>query len=297
VSDPKPCHQSPKSQSQSIPNQYPNSQLVYQSPSKEQLKQRRRQLKQQRQVRAVISLWRLTCMSGILVGLAAVIKQLDWTISQPTQVRIQGNQYLNDEEIRSTLAISYPTPILELAPAQSIARLLDRGSISSVKIDRGLLPPHLNIQIQDLPPVARVLKDDSTESKILVDERGLQLPLSSYQPKVWQSLPKLRLRLPQGGICPNWTPVYHAVNTSPVAIGIIDCRNPQNLILQTEAGKVRLGTIGDKSRLNRQMEQLDRLRNWQKQQEANGADYLDLENPDLPKLQLKRSGSIAANLL
>jgi cell division protein FtsQ len=236
-------------------------------------------------------------MSGILVGLASVINQLDWTISQPTQVRILGNQYLTDEAIRSMLAIPYPKPIFELAPAQAISRSIERGSIASVKIDRGLLPPHLSVQIQDLPPVARILKDESTEPTMLVDERGLQVPLSSYQPQVWQGLPKLRLRPPQAGRCPNWPLVYRAVNTSPVAIGIIDCRNPQNLILQTEAGKVRLGSIGDIARLNRQLEQLDRLRNWQKYTDAISVDYLDLENPDRPKLQLKRSGSIAANLL
>jgi cell division protein FtsQ len=78
-----------------------------------------------------------------------------------------------------------------------------------------------------------------------------------------------------------------------VAIGIIDCRNPLNLILQTEIGTVRLGAIGDRDRLNNQMQQLDRLRDWQKHVSPSDVDLLDLENPDLPKFQLKRNAPMS----
>lgn len=88
-------------------------------------------------------------------------------------------------------------------------------------------------------------------------------------------------------MCLNWTYIYQAIHISPVAIGMVDCRNPQNLILQTEVGKVRLGATGDRSRLNSQIQQLDQLRDWKKHAEGIDVDYLDLENPDSPKLQLK----------
>jgi cell division protein FtsQ len=262
---------------------------VYQPESKEQLKQRRRQLRQQRRIRVIKSLWRFICMIGILTGLGWVINQPDWTISRPEQIRVEGNQYLSDMTIRSMLAIPYPKLIMELSPAQLTAKLIDRSSIANVKIDRGVLPPHLVVQIQDFPPVAKIMQTETTHSQIFIDERGLQLPISSYRPAVWRSLPTLKLRLPTPGTCPEWTQLYHAIHTSPVAIGIIDCRNPQNLILQTELGKVRLGSIGDKSKLNSQMQQLDRLRNWQKHTLPEDVELLDLENPESPKFQLKRS--------
>jgi cell division protein FtsQ len=261
---------------------------VYQPASKEQIKQRRRQLRQQRRLRAVKSLWRFLCMSAILAGLGWLVNQPDWTISKPSQIQIQGNQYLSDATIRSMLSISYPKLIIELAPAQLTTQLIERGSIATVKIDRGLLPPHLIVDIQDLLPVARIMREDGTDSQTFIDERGLQIPISSYRATVWPSLPTRRVRLPSSGICPEWTQLYRAVHTSPVAIGIIDCRNPQNLILQTELGKVRLGAIVDKSRLSDRMQQLDRLRDWQKHTDPKSVDYLDLENPDLPKLQLKQ---------
>jgi cell division protein FtsQ len=270
---------------------------VYQPASKEQQKQRRRQLRQQRRIKVLKSIWRFACMSGILTGLVWVVSQPDWRISKPAQVQIQGNQYLSDTTIRDWLAIPYPKLIMELAPAQLTAKLIGRSSISSVKIDRALLPPHLVVQVEDLPPVARIVLNESTESQTFVDELGRQLPLSSYRSTVWRSLPKLGLRPPTPGPCPKWPQIYHAVLTSPVAIGIVDCHNPQNLILQTELGKIRLGAIRDQSHLNKQMQQLDRIRDWRKHVDPTDVDYLDLENPDALKFQLKQSGTMPPKLL
>ena len=263
---------------------------MQQPASPEQLKQRRRQLRQQRRVRVVKSLWRFGCMCGILTGVAWVAtRRADWTIATPEQIRIEGNQYLTDRTIRSMLAVRYPQSIVELAPASLTEQMLAHGSIASARIERGVLPPHLLVQVRDLPPVARIMQDETTESQLVVDERGRSQPISNYRDLVQQSLPKLRLRLPDRGDCPGWPQLYRAVRTSPVAIGIIDCRNPQNLILQSEVGKVRLGSSEEESRLHSQIQQLDRLRNWRKYTDPLEVDYIDLGNPDAPKLQLKQS--------
>ncbi|AFY91574.1 cell division protein FtsQ/DivIB [Chamaesiphon minutus] len=271
----------------------PNSQFPTPSPpvdrtvSREHLKQRRRQLQQQRRVRVIKSLWRLICMGGIFAGIAWAIDRPDWTISKPEQIQIEGNQYITDATVRSMLAIPYPKPIVELAPTQLAAQLKQRSSMTTVNIDRRVFPPRLVVQIQDFPPVARIMQNETTASQIFIDERGLQLPLASYRSIVWQSLPTLQLRPPSQGLCPQWPQLYRAVQTSAVAIGIVDCRNPQNLMLQTEVGKVRLGAIGNNLLLDRQIQELDRLRDWSKSAKPETIDYLDLENPDSPRLQLK----------
>jgi cell division protein FtsQ len=226
-------------------------------------------------------------MSAILGGFAWTVSRSDWKISKAEQIRVEGNQYLTDRTIRSILAIPYPQLIMELAPEQLTAKLMTKGSIASARIDRGLLPPHLVVQVQDLPPIAQVMQSDESLSQTFVDELGIQVPLSSYQPTILSSLPKLQLRLPSAGICPDWAQLYRVIQASPVKIGIVDCRDPQNLFLQTEIGKVRLGAAGINSRSNEQIQQLDRLRNWQKGANVADVDYLDLENPDAPKLQLK----------
>ncbi len=230
-------------------------------------------------------------MSGIVAGTAWVIDRADWQISKPEQVRIEGNQYLSEATIRSMLAIAYPQQIIALSPDQLRTQLIAKASIADAKIDRRLLPPQLVVQIQDTPPVAGIMPDETTDPQIFIDERGLQLPISSYRSTITQSPPKLRLRLPLQGLCPNWPQIYRAIITSPVAIGIIDCRNPQSLIFQTELGTVKLGAISDKARLNAQIQQLDRLRDWQKHTNPIDVEYLDLENPNRPRFQLKRSAT------
>lgn len=225
-------------------------------------------------------------MSGILAGLAWAIDRPDWTISKPEQIRIEGNQYLSDHTIRSMLAIPYPQLIMELAPEQLRTKLLARGSISSVQIDRGVLPPQLLVQVRDTPPVARIVRSSSLQSQLLIDAHGLQLPLSSYRPTVWRSLPKLQLMLPTQGTCPNWSQIYQVIQTSPVAVWLIDCRDPQKLRLQTEVGQIELGGFTDPSRLTHQIQQLDRLRDWQQHPSSDDVDLLDLTNPDRPELKI-----------
>ncbi len=257
------------------------------------VKQRRRQLRQQRRVNAAKALWRFGCMSGILAGVGWIATQPDWMISKPEQIRIQGHRYLSDAAIRSMLAIRYPQPIVQLSPQQLTSQLLKHSSIASVTIDRGLLPPRLLVQIEDRPPVAQILRNESKSPPAFLDERGTQMPISSYQAKIQQSPPRLRAILPTQGMCPNWQQLYQAVNGSPVLIGIINCQNPQNLILQTEVGAVRLGSFGDRQRLINQIEQLDLLRDWRKYTDRlEEVDYLDLENPQAPKFQLKQPGTI-----
>jgi cell division protein FtsQ len=236
-------------------------------------------------------------MSGIFAGSIWAICQIDWTISKPAQVRIEGNQYLSDTTIRSMLAISYPKSIVELGAEQLTTRSIEGGLMVDARVDRGIFPPHLTVQVRDFPPVARLIRElTSASSELYIDERGLELPLASYRHSVSQSLPTLQLRLPAQGACPQWIQLYRVVRTSPVAIGVIDCRDPQNLSLQTEVGKIRLGAIGDLARLTSQIQQLDRLRDWQKFTRDRDVEGLDLENPDRPKLQLKQPVTVPAKL-
>jgi cell division protein FtsQ len=291
-----PTLRTPNFQLSTFNFQLSTTEAVQQTGSREQVKQRRRQLRRQRRVRAVKSLWRFGCMSGILASVAWVVNQPDWTISKPEQIQIQGNRYLSDATIRSRLAIRYPQSVMQLAPEQLTDRLLNRGSISSVKIDRRLLPPRLVVHIEDRPPVAQVLQSDSNPPLMFLDERGTQIPISHYLTSVRAAIPRLRVFALAHTMCPNWSQLYPAIHSSAVLIGSIDCRNPQNLILQTEVGKVRLGSFNDRQRLNQQIQQLDLLRDWRKHTNVLEVDYLDLENPAAPKLQLKRSGTVTPKL-
>ncbi len=227
-------------------------------------------------------------MLVMLTGVGWFVSQPNWTISKPEQIEIKGNNYLSDVAIRSMMAIRYPQPLMDLEPEKLRTQLLARRSIVAASVDRVLLPPHLTIQVQDLRPVAQVVRDPSKPPTAFIDERGVETAIGNYLPTVQKQAPKLRLIQPERGICPNWQNLYPVIDASPVAVGIIDCQNPQNLFLQTEVGKVRFGNVGTKARLTAQIEQLDRLRNWQKSNNSSQIDYLDLESPNFPpKIQLK----------
>jgi cell division protein FtsQ len=260
--------------------------------AKEQVK-KRRQLQQQRRLKTIKSSWQFLCMVGILGGVLWIVSQPNWQISKPEQIRVKGNRYLSETAIRSSLGIAYPQPLMDLEPEKLRTQLLSRRTVVNVTIDRALLPPRLTVQIEDLRPVAQVQRNLTDLPLAFIDERGVEIPIVNYLPTIQRSAPKLRLIQPERGICPNWQNLYPAIDASPVLVGIIDCRNPQNLFLQTEVGKVRLGNIGTKERLTAQIQQLDRLRNWQKSKDSSQIDYLDLESPNsAPKLKLKSSGAI-----
>jgi cell division protein FtsQ len=184
--------------------------------------------------------------------------------------------------------------LVGLGSEQLTAKPIERGLMVDTRIGRGIFPPHLTVRVQDFPPVARLVRDAASETQIYIDERGLELPISSYRQSVSQSLPTLQLLLPAQGSCPQWVQLYRVVRTSPVAIGVIDCRDSHNLSLQTEVGKVRLGAFSDLNRLTSQIQQLDRLREWQKHTLDRDIEGLDLENPDLPKLQLQQPATVPA---
>ena len=142
---------------------------MYQPASKEQIKQRRRQLRQQRRLRAVkISLAIFVHERDFSwVGMVGKSTRLDDFQTQPNSDSGQSIFERCDQFDRCCRSL-IPSLIIELAPAQLTTQLIERGSIATVKIDRGLLPPHLIVDVQDLLPVARMMREDGTDSQTFI---------------------------------------------------------------------------------------------------------------------------------
>jgi cell division protein FtsQ len=249
--------------------------------SNEDLRDRRRQLRKERQVRTLKVSWQVLLLSGIGGGVIWGITRPDWTISKPQQVNIVGNQSLTAGAVRNMLGLHYPISLLQIEPQALNAKLLAQGSVVKATVHRELLPPRLDIQIRDRLPVAIV--DRSINSKVtrgLLDETGQWLPLSSYRLQADQ-LPKLRLVASQS--CPGWTELYKALQQSPVQVSEVDCQDPLQLTLVTEIGLVRIGQF-DRIKIYKQLQKAHELRNWQQSTTLKNA-IVDLENPQSPKLQ------------
>jgi cell division protein FtsQ len=249
--------------------------------STNELRNRRRQLKQERRVRMLKISWQVLLLGGITGGIVWGITRPDWTIRKSQQIKISGNQSLTDSTIRNMLGVKYPTSLLQLEPQLLHTNLVSHGSITAATVHRELLPPRLHIQVRDRLPVAtvdRVVHNKAVRG--LLDETGQWLPLSSYRLAASQ-IPKLRLLANE--TCPGWADLYKAVQQSPVVVSEINCQNILSLTLNTEVGIVRIGEF-DRTRIYKQLQKAHELRNWQKSTTMTNV-IINLENPQSPKLQ------------
>jgi cell division protein FtsQ len=222
----------------------------------EELRDRRRQLRKERQVRTLKVSWQVLLLGGMVGGVTWGVTRPDWTISKPQQVSIAGNQALTESAVRNMLGLRYPASLLQIEPQALNAKLLAQGSVVKANVYRELMPPRLHIQIRDW------------------------LPLTSYRLKSDQ-IPKLRLIGSQS--CPGWSELYRAIQQSPVQISEVDCQDPLHLTLATEIGMVRVGEF-DRTKIYKQLQRAHELRNWQQSTSLKNA-IVDLENPQSPKLQ------------
>jgi cell division protein FtsQ len=255
---------------------------MYSSLSPEELRSRRRQLRRERRVYTLKICWQTLLLLGLSGGLLWAIKQPDWTIRKPQQIRIQGNRALTETAVREMLAIQYPISLLQVEPQSLHSKLLDRGSILAATVHRELIPPRITVQVRDRFPVAVVGSSAANAPAGMIDEMGQWLPTASYLLPA-DRLPTLKL-LSGNNTCPNWPDLYHAVYQSPVKIQEIDCRDSLNLILKSDVGSLRLGTF-DRTKIYKQLQEAYKLRDWQQYYNPATVLYLDLENPNAPKIQ------------
>lgn len=270
------------------------------SVSQSELLDRRRQLRHQRRLRLLQTLWHLLALGGIAGGLIWGLSRSDWMLRHPGQITIEGNRVLSTATIRSVLPIRYPQSLLTLQP-QSIAHQLElEAPIADATVTRRLFPPGLIVQIQERYPVAIVhfsspqevpaVSSSSSRSgqpakAAFIDEEGAWIPYDVYvalNPS--QQLPELKVFGLQEQHRSQWVNLYQQVSRSPIKISEIDWRSPANLILRTELGIVYLGTYS--SRFADQLRVLDQLRNLPQQIDLDQIAYIDLRNPDAPLIEM-----------
>ena len=268
------------------------------SVSQAELAQRRNQLRRQRRLKAFQAIWRSVLVSGLAGGLFWVITLPDWVIRNPEQIDVEGNQLLSASKVRSLLRLSYPQSLLKLQPQAIAQKLESQAPIAQATVTRQLLPPSLTIQVKERQPIAiaqpPASNKQATASKAkprpmgLLDEQGIWIPLDSYRNgKRSLKLPTLKIIGRHEQYRAYWSPLYQAMSHSPVKVFEIDCQDPVNLIIKTELGKVHLGAYS--SRIAYQIKVLDRMRELPSHINPNEIDYIDLKNPDVPSIQLKKT--------
>jgi cell division protein FtsQ len=261
------------------------------SVSSNELGNRRQQLRRQRRQRLVQILWQGLAVSSLTGGVFWALNQPIWLIRQPEQVTIEGNQLLSDARIRDLLPLSYPQSLWQIQP-QDLAKILEsQGQIAEATVTRELFPPRLTIKIQERRPVAiaqpsPTLTRRSDASGVgWLDANGGWIPLESYA-KLERSrqLPSLKVIGNPDQYRPHWTQMYEALSRSPVVVYEINWQNPANLMITTEIGVVHLGAYS--SQFTQQLRVLDQMRNLPEQVDLALVDYIDLQNPSSPVIQM-----------
>jgi cell division protein FtsQ len=271
------------------------------SISRSELANRRRQLRRQRRWRIIQTTWQIFAISGLAVGAIWVATLPDWVLRDPAQVEIEGNKILTTDTIRSLLAIKYPQFLLSLEPNAIAQRLEDsQAPIAEVQVTRRLFPPSLTVHIQERYPVAVVYMIPQTAPPnpkqkaapaepipvSLVDDRGYIMSYDKYVTlNQSRDLPTLKVFGMQEQYRTQWASLYQLISQSPIKISEIDWHEPGNLIVQTELGRVHLGSFTPE-RLAEQLQVLDRMRKLPDQVNPDEMDYIDLNNPQTPQVKM-----------
>jgi cell division protein FtsQ len=269
------------------------------SVSRTDLTQRRKRLRRKRRVKIIQTIWQTIAVSGFAGTLLWGAIQPTWVLKAPESIEISGNQLLSDEAVRSLMALSYPQSMWKIQPSRIAGSLQKQPAIAHANVTRRLLPPGLIVEVKERIPVAiaqaRSENSEETDEKTLrlIDASGVLIPMESYgsantssrNPKA--KLPNLKVIGMPEQYRELWGQVYQTLNRSSLKISEMDWRDPSNLILKTELGKVHLGTpnslLPEKIKLLLQMRQLPAEVN------PNQIEYIDLKNPDTPMIQILNS--------
>ncbi len=259
--------------------------------SRDELKHRRQTLRRRRRISISQALWRFWALSGLTAAVFWGTTRPTWLIYSPAQINVSGNHLLSDEAVQNLVPLDYPQPLMKVEPEILARQLRDRGPLVSAEVTRQLLPPRLNLRVQERVPVAVVLPvgsaDRTSDTQYLqagfLDAHGAWMPLASFGiGAASPQLPALQLRGIQPQYQRYWPQIYETINSSPVAITEIDWQDPNNLVLETALGTVYLGPYTPE--LEQQLATLDKMRNLPDQLTDSEVARIDLSNPDAPSV-------------
>ncbi|PSN16664.1 cell division protein FtsQ [filamentous cyanobacterium CCT1] len=259
--------------------------------SRDELKSRRQSLRRRRRISISQALWRFWALSGLTAAIFWGATRPVWLIHNPAQINVSGNHLLSDEAVQNLVPLQYPQALMKVEPELLARQLRDRGPIVRAEVTRQLLPPRLNVRVEERVPVAVVLPvgngDRSADNQYLqaglLDAHGAWMPLSSFGlGSASPQLPTLQLRGIQPQYQRYWPQIYETIVSSPVAVTEIDWHDPNNLVLETALGTVYLGPYSPE--LEQQLATLDRMRNLPNQLTDTEVARIDLSNPDAPSI-------------
>ncbi len=267
------------------------------SGSRNDLSERRHQIRRQHRVKIIQAIWRTVVISGLAGGLFWVAVQPIWVVKAQEQIIVKsGEQLLSPEAIESLLEISYPQSLWRIKPQAIANSLQEKPTIAQATVRRRLFPPGLNIEIQPrvpvaiaLQPVAKVTSQSPRQNPPagLLDGNGVLMPLEKYKlfhPQI--KLPSLKVIGSPEQYRSYWSQVYPLLTQSPVKIMEVDWQDPNNIILKTQLGDVHIGAFSPE--LTRKVKILAQMRYLSAKMDFSQIKYIDLRNPASPLVHMNQ---------
>jgi cell division protein FtsQ len=278
--------------------------------SRAELAQRRKQMRRARRSMRLKSSWRFGVVAGLAGAAVWMTTQPTWVLRRSEQVKVEGNQFLSVQTIRALLPIQYPQSIFRTQPGAIVDVLKQKAPIVDAWVDRQIFPPSLTVRIRERMPVAQLVDPDVAaahreksngkpvvgKGHDLLDETGVVIPIESLNAlNQTLKLPGLKILGRIETIRPQWVGFYQALRSSPVRLQQIDWRNPTNLVVMGETGKVHLGAYNP-AEFSRQLRAMDGMRRIGEKIPKEQIDYIDLKNPDKPAIHQVSNRSSEKNL-
>lgn len=247
------------------------------------LKNRRQALRDRRRSRAAGAVGRFLAVGALAAGLAGMMVSPYWTIRSARQVEVEGESLLDERALRDSLGLSYPLSIWKIPTDRLQEKLETNPAIATATIERQLFPPRMRVEIRERQPVA---KANSRNGQGYLDAEGTFIAKRYYDRPMGAD----RLLGPAAigydeQYRDTWRKLYPFLANLPVKVTVIDWRDPGNLVLKTDLGKVYFGRHDD--RLAEKLTALVQSRQLSSRIPLDRILYLDLSEPNAPTVQVK----------
>ena len=236
-------------------------------------------------------LWRSLLVCAFVGGLVSAALSPYWKIKSPEQFQLKGDRFTNPEAIYNVLQIPQKSAIAksqvtfafqDLAIWKIDSKAMDRQleaipALRSVKVNKKLFPPSVNIYLQERIPV--VVATAAGEVGFL-DYQGVWLDPTWYKPQT-KNLPLTKIKVVnfQSDYQAIWTKIYQLINAYPnIEVKEIQWQEEGNIVVITNGFKAVLGN--DETLLERQFASLASFTDSAKAKNLTGFSQIDLKDPE-----------------
>ncbi len=264
-------------------NQISSSKALGKNPREE----KRRQLLLERRSQKLIQLWRTIFFILATYGLGFLVVNNGWREIDIEQIHIKGSEKLKPSSIANISGINFPKPLLLIDPKEFERNILNELPIKSISIRRRLIPPRIEIEIQERNAIAFADKIIQTgKEKGMIDEDGGWIPISMRK---YINEPSQDFYV-EGWMAShqNWISIIirNKEKLGSTLKGIVINQNGEINLKTSDFELIQLGN--NSSSLKRQIKALQKLsQNLPKRFVSKKGTILDIRDPSKPEFQIK----------